>query len=65
MANQDTPVLTGWPIAWPPGESFLLQSSRPMPAAGVASGDQADPPGGMPLAPALGYGPVFPASGLR
>lgn len=65
MANSDTPVLVGWPIAWPPGESFFLQGETPQPHPGVPSGDVADVPGGIPLAPALGLGPIFPSSGVR
>lgn len=65
MSNTDTPVIVAWPIAWPPGAALSLQGQTPVPATSQVSGDQADPPGSLPIPRALGLGPIFPASGIR
>lgn len=59
MANQDTPVLSGWPIAHPYGINFAIQAG---PAnVRVASNDTTNPPGGLPVP--LAYEPtlLFPS----
>lgn len=61
MSNGDTPVLAGWPIAWPPGEGFMLQGDVPAPHKGQGDPDNNNAPGGLVVGP----GPLFPTSGIH
>lgn len=58
MANQDTPVYDGWPIASSRGA--LIQES-PIPKPGVVSNDNTNAPGGLHVAHAISPTAIYPS----